>query len=182
MNKNILKITQTAVFLALLIILQYFTKPLGQFVTGSCVNLILILSTALVGLYSGIFIAIVSPFLAFLLGIGPAFLPLVPVIAIGNVVIVLISGYFLPQVFDGKFEAVRWLKTLLVVVAGPVAKFLVLWVGVTKIAVPLISSNLKPAQITAINLSFSWPQLVTALIGVVVALVLYPILKKAIHK
>ena len=38
MKKNIRFITETAVMLALLIALQALTKPMGQLVTGSCVN------------------------------------------------------------------------------------------------------------------------------------------------
>lgn len=41
MNKKTLWITETAVMIALLVALQWATKPLGQFVTGSCVNLVL---------------------------------------------------------------------------------------------------------------------------------------------
>ena len=41
MNKKIRWITETAIMLALLVTLQALTKPLGQLVTGSCVNAIL---------------------------------------------------------------------------------------------------------------------------------------------
>ena len=48
MNKKIRWITETAVMLALLVSLQALTKPMGQLVTGSCVNAVLAVS-ALVG-------------------------------------------------------------------------------------------------------------------------------------
>ena len=38
MRKKILWITETAVMLSLLVALQAITKPMGQMVTGSCVN------------------------------------------------------------------------------------------------------------------------------------------------
>ena len=41
MNKKIRWITETAIMLALLVTLQALTKPAGQFVTGSCVNVVL---------------------------------------------------------------------------------------------------------------------------------------------
>ena len=41
MNRKTLWITETAVLLALLVGLQFVTKAMGQFVTGSCVNLVL---------------------------------------------------------------------------------------------------------------------------------------------
>ena len=47
MNKKILWITETAVMLALLVTLQAVTKPLGQLVTGSCVNAVLAITVLL---------------------------------------------------------------------------------------------------------------------------------------
>ena len=49
MNKKIRWITETAIMLALLVTLQALTKPMGQLVTGSCVNAVLAIA-ALVGI------------------------------------------------------------------------------------------------------------------------------------
>ena len=61
MRKKVLWITETAVMLALLVTLQALTKPMGQLVTGSCVNAVLAISVLLVGMSSGITIALISP-------------------------------------------------------------------------------------------------------------------------
>ena len=61
MKKKILWITETAVLLALLITLQWLTKPLGQLVTGSCVNAVLAVAALLCGWSSGLTVALVSP-------------------------------------------------------------------------------------------------------------------------
>ena len=90
MKKRILWITETAVMLALLVTLQALTKSAGQYVTGSCVNLILAVTALAAGLGSGAAVALLSPFFAFLLGIGPQVLPLVPAISVGNLVYVLL--------------------------------------------------------------------------------------------
>ena len=82
--KTTRKITYTAVLLALLIVLQWATKSLGQFVTGSCVNCILAVAALVVGWEGGLAIALVSPFMAFLLNIGPKNIAVVPAIAVGN--------------------------------------------------------------------------------------------------
>ena len=58
MNKNVRWITETAVMLALLVALQAVTKPLGQLVTGSCVNAVLALAVLFAGLGSGITVAL----------------------------------------------------------------------------------------------------------------------------
>ena len=81
MNKKIRWITETALLLALLIVLQSVTKSFGQFVTGSCVNAVLALAALLTGLGSGITIAVISPVLAFLLGFASIGVVLLPVSA-----------------------------------------------------------------------------------------------------
>lgn len=50
MRKKILWITETAMLLALLVALQGITAGLGnQFITGSCVNLVLAVAALMVG-------------------------------------------------------------------------------------------------------------------------------------
>ena len=49
MRKKVLWITETAVMLALLVTLQALTKPMGQLVTGSCVNAVLAIAVLLFG-------------------------------------------------------------------------------------------------------------------------------------
>ena len=53
MNKKVQWIVRTGVLLAVLIALQALTKPLGQLVTGSCVNAVLALSVTLCGIGCG---------------------------------------------------------------------------------------------------------------------------------
>lgn len=71
--KKTVWIARTAVCLALLIAIQFLTKSLGQLVTGSCVNLVLAIAALIGGVWSGVTVAVISPFCAYLLGIGPAF-------------------------------------------------------------------------------------------------------------
>ena len=83
-SRQVLYLTETAAMTALLIILQAATKPAGQYVTGTCVNAVLALSVLAAGLWSGVAVALLSPVFAFLLGIGPQLLPIVPSIAAGD--------------------------------------------------------------------------------------------------
>ena len=71
MNKKIRWITETAVMLALLVALQALTKPMGQLVTGSCVNAVLAITVLLAGISSGIAVALISPVFAFCLASHP---------------------------------------------------------------------------------------------------------------
>jgi hypothetical protein len=56
---------------ALLIGLQFATKAAGQYVTGSCVNLILAVSALAGGYWCGFAVALLSPFFAFFWGLAP---------------------------------------------------------------------------------------------------------------
>ena len=71
-SMNVKTLTRTAILIALLVALQYATSSLGQFVTGSCVNLVLAVAAMLCGPVSGLIVAVVSPFFAYLFGIDLA--------------------------------------------------------------------------------------------------------------
>lgn len=175
-KSKILWITQTAVMLAVLLVLQTVTKPAGQIVTGSCVNAVLAITALCVGLSSGLCVAILSPFFAFLLGIGPAFFPLTPAVALGNIVYVVILA-----LLGGKKDA-SFVKMVIGMVIGAVCKFGALYLVVVKGVVVLMASSLKEPQIKTFSTMFSTPQLVTALIGGAVACAIAPLLKKALAK
>ena len=171
MKKRILWITETAVMLALLIVLQWATKPLGQIVTGSCVNAALAVSVLLGGLWCGLTVALVSAFCAFLLGIGPQLIAIIPAIALGNAVLVLVLHFVY-----GKHIWRRVLAWL----GAAVAKFGVLYLVVVQFICRVLP--LKQPQIDTFTAMFSAPQLVTALIGGGVALLIVPVLKKALRR
>lgn len=181
MNKKIRWITETAVLLALLVTLQYLTKPMGQLVTGSCVNAILAVAVLFGGLGSGVTVALISPVLAFLLGIAPQILT-VPAIMVGNTVYVVLLHVLSDR--TGK----QIVKQIIAWLVAAVAKFaalyaIVVWVICGLLSEALLASGtMKPPMLTALPVTFSWPQLITALIGGAIALLIAPVLKKALHK
>ncbi len=181
MNKKIRWITETAVMLALLVSLQAITKPLGQLVTGSCVNAVLAISVLLVGMSSGITVAIISPVLAYLIGIAPQILT-VPAIMVGNTVYVVLlcllagknSRNILRQVAAWAVAAFAKFATLYAIVV---------WLICGVFAESLLKAGtLKPPMLKMLPATFSWPQLFTALIGGAIALGIVPILRKALKK
>lgn len=172
--KRTLQITQTAVLIAILVLLQSVTKAGGQLVTGSCVNGVLAVAALFSGPWVGVTVAVISPFFAFVLGIGPQILPIVPAIAAGNVVYVMIL-YFLCA--KKKFP-LRWQAIGLGFAA--VGKFLTLYLLVVQLLCRVLP--LPQKQITTFTAMFSWPQLVTALIGGVIALLIVPILRKSLRR
>lgn len=175
-KEQILWITRTAVLLAVLLVLQTVTKSLGQIVTGSCVNAVLAVAALCVGLNSGLCIALLSPFFAFLLGIGPAFFPLTPAVAVGNAVYVVLLA-----VLGGKKDAAL-VKMGIAAVIAAVCKFAALYLVVVQGVCRIFAANLKPQQIATFSTMFSVPQLVTALIGGAIACAIAPVLKKALSK
>ena len=181
MSKKIRWITETAVMLALLVCLQALTKPMGQLVTGSCVNAVLAVSALVGGLSCGLVVALCSPVLAFLLGIAPQILT-VPAIMIGNTVFVVLLSLLADK--TGK----KLVKQAIAWVVAAFAKFaslyaVVVWLICGVLSQSLISAGvMKPPMVQALPATFSWPQLFTALIGGAVALLIMPVLRKALHK
>ena len=181
MNKKIRWITETAVMLALLVAFQAITKPMGQLVTGSFVNAVLAITVLVSGLYSGLTVALISPVLAFLLGIAPQILT-VPAIMAGNAVYVALL-----YLIAGK-DSKKILLQILAWASAAVTKFAVLysivaWLICGVLADKLLAAGmLKQPMLKALPATFGLPQLFTALIGGAVALLIVPVLRKALKK
>jgi hypothetical protein len=171
--KRTLWITTTAVLIALMIGIQAVTAPLGQLVTGSLVNLILIVAVSVGGFSSGLTVALISPVAAKLLGIGPLW-PLIPFIIAGNVVIITVWHLLGKRNF-----ANRHLVRCVTAAAGAVCKFLTLYAGIVLVAVPYLL-NLPEPQAKTVSGMFSVPQLFTALIGGGIAVIILPVLERAL--
>ena len=181
MRKKLLWITETAVMLALLVTLQSVTKPMGQLVTGSCVNAVLAVTALAAGLSSGITVALISPVLAYLMGIAPQILT-VPAIMIGNTVFVVLL-----HLIAGK-DSKNITRQIIAWISAAAAKFATLYFVVVWLICGVFSEGLldsgilKAPMLTALPATFSWPQLFTALIGGAVALLIVPVLRKALRK
>lgn len=186
MNKKIRWITETAVMLALLVTLQAVTKPLGQIVTGSCVNAVLAVAALLVGMSSGITVALISPVCAFLLGIAPNFVTVLPIM-IGNVCFVVLL-----RLIAGGSHKPLWRQPLALAAAAGV-KFAALYLLVVKVVCGIASDALlgkklgdvvvlAPPMLQKLPAMFTWPQLITALTGGAIALLIVPALRKALGK
>ena len=173
-HEKVLWITRTAVLIAVTVALQALTLQFGiQFLTGSIVNLMLILSVMTCGLSSGLAVSIITPILPTVFGFGPVW-PVVPFIAVGNMALVALWH------FIGNSEVVNtYAAYVIAMIAGAIAKFLVLYFGVVRIAMPFILG--LPEQ-HVMSVLFSYPQLITATIGGVCAIILLPPLKNALKE
>ena len=190
MRKKIRWITETAVMLALLVCLQWVgsfvpDQMTKQLVTGTMVNCVLAVTVLMAGLSSGITVALISPVFAFLFGIAPNFVTVLPIM-VGN------SCYVaLLYCIAGKARKFGWRQPAALVSAA-VVKFGVLYVLVVKVICGVASGALlgrkignivvlAPPMLKMLPTMFAWPQLVTALAGGVIALSIVPVLRKAVH-
>ncbi len=173
------QLVYTALLLALCVLFQSLRllfpalaglKIFGPFdlsvlLIGTLVNLTLILATWLVGFWSGAAIALLAPAIAFLQGFQtiPA---MVAAIILGNLGLVVFC-HLLRE------------KPVLGVAAGAVVKFAAQYALVALLVVPIFVSD--PKQVKALPILFSWPQLVTACLGGLLALLIVPRLKRALR-
>lgn len=177
MEKKIRWVTRTGIMLALLVVGQAVTKGFGQLVTGTCVNAILAVTVLTGGLGCGLTVALISPLLAWLLGIAPQILT-VPAIMVGNGVYVWILSWLAGRTCGAGRYILGWL-------AAAIAKFAVLytlvrWAICGFLAEPLLHSGmLKTPMLQVLPATFGWMQLVTALLGGGVAILVVPVLRKA---
>lgn len=143
-------LTKAAVLLAIAIVFQ-LTK-MGQYVTGIGINTVLITAVGVCGLPWAAAIGFMTPILAVLLGVQPpATVVLVPFIIAGNVLYVLL------------FRILRRYNDYIAVAAAAVAKFALLYT-----AANVIVAKLPPP----VKLAFSFPQLITAAAGGLLALII----------
>ena len=191
MHKRILWITETAVMLALLLCLQWLgswipTPLIKQLVTGTMVNCVLAVTALVAGRSSGITVALISPLFAYLLSISQV-ITSVPLIMAGNVCYVLLLSLIL-----GKSMKPVWKQPVALATAA-VTKFGVLYLLGVKLVGGLMFDTLNGKMLAGEALMsqkvlmqltnmFAWPQLVTALIGGAVSLLIVPVLRKALHK
>ena len=132
-------------------------------------------------MWCGITVAVISPVLAFLLGIAPQILT-VPAIMVGNGVFVVLL-----RLIAGNQSKPLW-KQVVAWMSAAAAKFAALYAIVVLLICGVLSESLlaagvmKAPMLKALPATFSWPQLFTALIGGAAALAITPVLRKALHK
>lgn len=169
MNKDVLVpfsirwLTRTAILLAITLAFQMLGFP--QMVTGPAVNAMLLLSGTYVGGLGAVIIGMLTPLIAFVRGIlAPPLAPMIPFIMLGNAILVIV--YVTSRGKLGKGFAGSGIG----LVVGAIAKFLVLSSAVRFIV------SVPPPVAKAMQI----PQLYTAILGGVVAIIVEKVLDAAI--
>lgn len=170
-NDKIKILTRTAVLLAVVVVVQMAGRsiPNNNFIVGPLVNMCLLIAVMTAGVGGGITIAVLSPFISLINNNAPiaaALLPFAPMIAISNVIFILVF-YFLYN--KNKYVGV---------ISAAVLKF-----GFLFLAIKLFLNIFNfPKFAEKLIAMFSFPQLLTALIGGFVAIPVIYSIRKAIKE
>lgn len=150
--------------LALTLTVQFLGLP--QWFTGPLVNAFLLLASSLVGMGSGVVIGLLTPWIALLRGIlPPPLAPVVPFIMLGNALLVIIFSLITRK------KEVPWLNVLALSLAA-FGKYLLLSQAVRYLV------EVPPRVAQAMQI----PQLLTALAGGVIALLVGGAVRKALKR
>jgi len=159
-NKVFVGIVLFSIFLGIVVFAPLLNN---QFITGPIVNAVLFLSTVYLGAGAGILISFLPSLFALSVGLLPVpLLPMIPYIILANAALVLSFDYLRDKSFG------------LAVVSASFLKFLLLFASSSYIINFFIKGSL-PAKIAVM---MSWPQLITALIGGLIAFFVIKAVKK----
>lgn len=191
MMKKVRWITETAVMLALLICLQWVGSMVPdqmtkQLITGTLVNCVLAVTVLMVGISSGLTVAVISPVCAFIFGIAPNFITVLPIMMANSCYVALL------YLIVGEERKFGWRQPV-GLAAAALVKFGVLYLLVVKVICGMASGALlgkkigdivvlAPPMLKMLPTMFAWPQLVTAVSGGIIALAIIPVLRKALHR
>lgn len=167
-------ITRTAMLLALALAVQFTLlrlfpgNPVITYVVGSILNMIFIIAALSVGPVFGGFIGLMTPIVAFLTGHLP-FPVLIPFVAIANVSLIVIVGM-------GTKISKNKAALIIFGVMGAIVKFSIMALS-AKFLLPLVTSLPAPA-LNKLAAAWSIPQIITALIGLALAISVKMALRK----
>ncbi|MDV3426413.1 MAG: ECF transporter S component [Bacillota bacterium] len=170
-NKGVQNLVRSGLLLAIAVVIIFAGKnvpTINQFLAGPGVNAVLLLTAYICGTYYGIGVGLLTPLVALLVGQLPSALgPFVPFIMIGNAIYVLLFGLLKDKVKFGKYVGM---------LSGSVLKFLFLFLSAKKL-VTLFSLNIPKKALSKLAVMMGVPQLITALIGGIIAIAIIEILK-----
>ncbi|HOZ21778.1 MAG TPA: ECF transporter S component [bacterium] len=168
MPRKTARLTRMVLLIAIALIIQMIGLP--QPLTGPLVNLMLALTTLITGAAAGVALGCLTPLIALIRGqLPPLLAPFIPFILAGNALYVIFLGLLCKKGCGLPLRSWRaWLGVLL----GSTAKFIWLFAA-ARLIMPLLIARTLPEPVIAM---LTFPQLVTALIGGVLALLFHALL------
>ncbi len=153
-KSKVIAISRESILLRLLVfVVVAFLAPVvlhHQALTGPVVNATLFISTLSLGVRFGVLVGVIPSIVAFSVGLLPAPLfPMIPFIMLANIALVFV------------FNALREKGFWIAVIAASFVKFAFLYSASSLALTEILPQN--------VSLMMSWPQLITALAGGVIA-------------
>lgn len=156
MDKKTRTLTRAAILLAIALVFQFI--KMGQLITGSGINGVLIIAAEICGWPWSAAIGAITPFMALVLGVQPpAMVPVIPFIVAGNIL------------YGGIYSIFKSRNKVIAVGFAAIIKFGLLYATVNYFV------SVKPP----IQAALSFPQLMTALIGGGIALIIIEVLNRS---
>lgn len=175
MKNSTQKLVRASILLALCIVIQFIGKTfpvINQFFVGPIVNAVLLISVFYCGTLYGVAIGALTPIMAFLVGqLASPMMPFIPFIMIGNILYVLLFSPFVKKSVPSKCMGI---------ILGSVVKFAFLYGSALKL-VPLFKIGFKPVVYKKLVFMMGIPQLITAIIGGIIAIVIIAIMKNKVN-
>ena len=165
-------IVQTGLLLAICIASQ-FMKNLSVYITGPIVNITIVMAVLLIGVSSGIILAVISPLTAFWISPSPITMGIpviIPCIMIGNVLLAVGIWVFQKKMLREKLK-------LNLRVASIVLVFLPMYSSNINVPEKKLNILLDTAKVT-----FSVTQFITAIIGCAISYVIWLRIKGVVNK
>lgn len=160
-DKKVIVSTQLLGMVVLAVLFPLF--PLRE-ISGPLVNALLFIAVVILGVRNALLICFLPSIISVSVGILPLVaLPLVPVIILGNVLLVLLFNYFYKKNF--------WLG----VVSASLVKFIFIYSLATLLVAEFISS---PQLAKIVGQTMGYLQLISALLGGVIAWVFLKFIKR----
>lgn len=178
MNNTTKKLARSALLLAIAIVFQIIGRNLqvasiNQFLVGPIINAILLVSVVICGTWWGVGIGVLTPILAFLIGqLSPIFAPFIPFIMIGNILYVIAFALIYK-----KFKTSSLAKEAIGVIISSLLKFAFMFVSAVKI-IHILNISFSKLALKLLPTAMGMLQLVTAIIGGILAIVIIEILRK----
>lgn len=175
----------TAILLAICVASQ-FMKNLSVYITGPIVNLCLIVAIMTVGVWWAVVLAVITPVTAFLITASPVMqmVPaMIPMIMLGNAVLVITACYFFKPSFAGAGEKFA-VKNAAIAVCCCVAKALFMGLTISLWLLPSYIPEGTPLRekLPVFQTTFSVTQLITAIIGFVYFYIIWKPVRKMVEK
>jgi hypothetical protein len=164
-------LSKSALLLAIAIVFQLIGRTIpeiNQFLVGPIINAVLLLSVYICGVKWGVLTAVLTPILAWVVGqLAAPMAPFIPFIIIGNIIYVILFGAIKEKRYG----------IYIGIILGSFAKFLFLSLSASYL-VRLLKIGIPIKVLDKLVLSMGVPQLITALTGGIIAMVLIQILSK----